>query len=210
MTTLRAERAAVSVANLMTDPDARRRIENVMRVAGDTAVGAVSLIAGESEWSHSLDLRCDPTGRQVDGLDVAAVMDTHEGLEGTMLVGCRRDTFDDIAELLTGLPSSENLTVQGRAQEAANIIGSAYLNGVRHGMASDGLSDRSFLPSPPRFLRASVEVMVELAVGGQALGDRGWIADHRLWCESGEIVVVWVPTCEAILVMASDADEGVT
>jgi hypothetical protein len=139
----------------------------------------------------------------VDGVEVAGVMDTHDDLAGTLMVGCRRDVLQPISGRLTSLGAEESLDVSARALEAANIIGSAYLNGLRAALEHVEYSSRAFLPSPPRFLRCPVEMLLEIAIGGQALGDRGWIADHRMRSGSIEIVMVWIPTARAIVAIGT-------
>jgi hypothetical protein len=203
MTTRQIESPGHNAANLLANFEVRRNIVGLLAAAGETTSQALSVIAGEVPWSQSLDFRCEPAGRQVEGMETAAVLDTHEDLAGTILVGCLKEAVDNISCLLTSLPFGEALDVSERAQEAANIIGSAYLNGLRAALDRVQYSSRSFLPSPPRFLRSSVENMLELAAGGQALGDRAWIADHRLRCGPTEVVMVWVPTASAIVTLGT-------
>ncbi|MFW2381218.1 MAG: hypothetical protein ACN4GZ_05620 [Acidimicrobiales bacterium] len=205
MTTLRAESVSHAAANLLANVEVRTGIERVLESAGVTTSEAISMIAGGESWTQSLDFRCEPAGRQVDGIETAAIMDTHDDLAGTLMVGCRKDAVEEVSTLLTSLGSGQSLGVNERAQEAANIIGSAYLNGLRSTLDGVDLSARTFLPSPPRFLRSSVETMMEMAVGGQALGDRGWIADHRLRSGAIQVVLVWIPTAEAIVTLGTMA-----
>ncbi|MBT8240234.1 MAG: hypothetical protein KJN63_03305 [Acidimicrobiia bacterium] len=203
MNALRARSTSDVATTLLANFDVRATIDAALTAAGEFTAQTLSSIADGEPWYHRLDFRCEPAGRQVDGVEAAGVMDTHDELAGTLMVGCLRDVLQPISGRLTSHTSAEALDVSVRALEAGNIIGSAYLNGLRSALDHVEYSSRAFLPSPPRFLRSSIEMFLEVAIGGQALGDRGWIADHRLRSGSIEIVMVWIPTAEAIVAVGT-------
>lgn len=203
MTALRSNSMSDVAANILTNSEVRGSIGAVLAAAGESTATTISSVSDRGPWRHRFDFRCEPAGRQISGLETAAVMDTHNELAGTLMVGCRRDAVQSISREFTSLESVQSLGARVEALESANIIGSGYLNGLRTGLDHVGFSSRAFLPSPPRFLRASVEEMLEIAIGGQALGDRGWIADHRVRSDLAEIIVVWIPTAEAIVALGT-------
>jgi len=208
MTTLRLETASNLLANVLAHPDRRRAITGALAEAGEATARILSGLAPDTDWAHSLDFRCEPAGRQVVGLESATVMDTQEELAGTMLVGCRQESVDDLSKVLVLSGMGEDVGLGEQALEATNIVGSAYLNGLRAALSDDAFSPRCFLPSPPRFLLAPVETMIELAIGGQALGDRGWIADHRFTAHGVELALVWIPTASALVALGAVTDRG--
>ena len=208
MTTLRLETASNLLANVLAHPDRRRAITGALAAAGEATATVLSGLAPATDWTHSLDFRCEPAGRQVVGLESASVMDTQEELAGTMLVGCRSASLDDLSRVLVLAGLDDDDSIGEQALEATNIVGSAYLNGLRAALYNETFSTRCFLPSPPRFLRSPVETMIELAIGGQALGDRGWIADHRFTARGVELALVWIPTASALVALGAVPDRG--
>lgn len=177
-------------------------LEGAFTAAGQNAVDALAGWASGSAWVADHRVRDLPFSQADTVLGRAddwhcVIIDTFDELHGSLLLAMSSTSATALAADTSNGAAPE---VASTLDETANILTSAYLNGLRDQLGELGGSDAAYLPSPPGRSMRGPSPMIRVALGGQGRADRAFIARTHAARSDGAVTLdlLYVPGRSAL------------